>query len=158
MTETFLNYLSTHPTLIPGILKSCHVYKTQTNYEDYSQEVYLLLWSLWQKVQGEEKIFAKLAFTHGRCRLLDRMRYDLRRENPLVAIPEDFDLPFYEAENNLPEFFTVLTDFEKELCQALIEEDSLTAAAKKLNISRNKIYRSLPELRKKARLYLGKNF
>lgn len=153
MTETFFNYLSTHPTLIPGILKCCHVNKLQKNYEDYSQEVYLFLWSLWQEVQENEELFSKLAFTTARCRLLDRMRYDLRRENPLVTLPEDFDLPFYEPENNLPEFFAVLTDFEKELCQVLIEEDSLTAAAKKMHISRNKIYRHLPELRKKAAAY-----
>ncbi len=150
MEENFLTFLATHPTLVPGILKSAQIYKNHPNYEDYQQEVLLILLQAYQKEESEEA-FEKVAFTLGKCRLIDLLRKETRKSQHLTPLPEDFDISFEEEDAfTTKEFYLLLTPFEKEICLTLQREPNKKALANKLRIPRCQLYRHLKKIQEKA--------
>lgn len=149
-----MHYLTTHPSLVPGILKSCNLPSYHAFYLDYQQEAYLILWQLWQQHAPNTAAFEKVAFTFTRCRLLDLIRRAVFLENKTESLSDTWDLPS-EAVDELvfTTFLTTLTPFEKDLCLALCEEENLTQVAKQLQVSRNRVYRHLTSLKEKAKKF-----
>ncbi|WP_071131740.1 sigma-70 family RNA polymerase sigma factor [Enterococcus timonensis] len=146
MTENFMDYLEAHPRLVPGILKHCGLRVYQDKYQDYQQDVLLVLWEMW----GESETladFEKVAFTSARCRVLDIVRKEIRISTrtdyygeTMEVVVADFSARS-EMEVNL--FLASLPKFEKLICQHLLAGQTIAEIARALGCSRGKIYRGL---------------
>lgn len=156
--QAFITYLNEHPTLVPGILKACHVSSSFLSYEDYRQEASLLLWDLFQT--HDLSTFEKKAFTLVKSRLIDRLRrehwfythHQFEKEDQHEKKTED---TVYTIEENIIvyHFLDHLTKEEKRLCLSLMQGYSLSQFAKQNGCSRNVFYRQLKQIKEKAKLF-----
>lgn len=143
--------LTLKTSLIPGILKSCGQHPASPTYQDYHQELWTLLWQLWQQVRGDVPEFEKRAFTFGRSRLIDLLRKQQRQIIAAPLLPEmDTPTPFVESAS-LVAFLKTLTPNEKNLLAGILQGYTLTELTHLLHCSRTKLYRDLEKLRNKAR-------
>lgn len=155
-SETILHrHLNDETALVPGVLKHCAITRRHPDYEDLAQTVRLYLVEVWQKTGGQPEQFHKEAFTYARCRLLDLLRQQVRTRGEMAAYTylDDWDAAFFDPDQlALHEFLSQLSAFDLQICQLILNGESLLRVSEILQISRTTLYNRLRKLQTHAKV------